>query len=457
MRLNRAWIRYTLALVASLTLAANASAVVEVPSGSGVRFEWTPAEGSVAGYAIYRYNPAGTTQVYATRLSMEPWTVIYGTAGNEYRIRVMAISESSEFGPLSDLSESVRFVAAEAPPAEEPPAEEPPAEEPPAEEPPAEEPPAEEPPTEEPPSGAPPPLANRAASEPLDFDGDGGTEVLLRHETSGELAIWYVDGATPVVVPLDVDPLATSERVVGNADYDGNGSADVAVHDKKKGTLRVHFLDTGAQVGMLAFTGAYAKVVGSGDFDGDGAADLVFHDSTNHIEVWPRLYRANSDEVVELTRLSKGTEVVGIGDMDGDSSPDLLFSWKSSLIGARIVGGNLGGAQFLHEGGDPRVAALCRLNGGAAVSALIYASGRYRAVDLRGTSTDIPAALQQIPDDEILDGGQFSGNGRCDLLFRWRGTGELASGDISQNRLETRSLGIPAPGWTPVGVRYRSP
>jgi hypothetical protein len=451
-----------------LPLATSAAAVVEVPSDTSVRFEWTAAEGSVASYFVYVVDVGGDVQPYAVRPAAEPWALLYGSSGTEYALQVVAVTENGVSGPPSETSEYVRFVTAEAPPPEEPPAEEPPAEEPPAEEPPAEEPPAEEPPTEEPPAeeppteeppteepsdGAPPPLAKRAAGDPLDFDGDGGTELLLRHETTGELVIWYVDAATPLSVPLDIDPLSASERVVGNADYDGNGHADVVVQDATSGELRVHFLDTGAQIGRLWFSGVTTRVVGSGDFDGDGAADLVLEDfATGDVEIWPNLYVEGSEEVLALGPLERGSEVIGAGDLDGDGSPDLLvrrrrgeisgYSVDAAGYATRVVG---------YARTVSQIGALCDTNRDGRMEVLALRRDHWAWIDADRDEQRLPE--DAIEDgDEVLDSGRYHGGSSCEILVRNVATGELASLDTSTGLATSQTLGAAAPGWEPVGV-----
>jgi hypothetical protein len=474
MRLAAAWLRCTCALVVSFSLAASAAAIVEVPSGTSVRFEWAPAEGSVASYFVYRIDAEGRLQYYAMRPAAEPWTLLHGTSGAEYALQVVAISENGDTGLPSETSEYVRFVTAdvpppteeppteepptEEPPTEEPPTEEPPAEEPPTEEPPTEEPPTEEPPTEEPSGGAPPPLAYRAAGQPLDFDGDGGTELLLRHETSGELVIWYVDGATPVRVPVEIGPLSASERVVGNADYDGNGHADVVVQDETSGELRIHFLDSGAPIGMLAFRSINSDVIGSEDFDGDGAADLVLEDfATGDVEVWPNLYTEGSEEVLVIDSLQSRSEVIGASDLDGDGSPDLLVRERRGKITGYSVepdGHATRVVTYARKGWQ--IGALCDMNRDGRMEVLARRRGRWAWLDADGDSQQLPRNVME-DGDEVMDAGPYHGGSSCDILLRNSAAGEFASLDTGAGWATRQALGAAPTGWVPVGVRYLRP
>jgi hypothetical protein len=463
MKFGTGWKRRMLVLIASFTLTAPAAAVVEVPFDQSVRIEWAPAAGDIAAYFVYFFNDTATTEIYTTRPASDPWTIVQGSVGTEFAIEVMAVTSEGVFGPPSDLSEVVRFVALEEPPTEEPPAEEPPAEEPPAEEPPAEEPPAEEPPVEEPPveepgAGAPPAVEKRAASKPLDFDGDGATDLLFRNESSGELAIWYVEGATPVLAPVDIAPLTNSELVVGNSDYDGNGSADIAVRDTSTGELRVHFLETGSQVGMLAFAGVSGNVAGSGDFDADGAADLVLHDpATGIVEAWPNLYTEGSEAVQYLTTLNASETIVAIGDLSANGVPELAVAEPDKIMAFAKNGETFESTSRLTRTSQPNIPGLCQMSGGEALSVIARSWLSWAAYNLVSDTRYLNFRLAYYAEEQLLRVGDFSGNGRCQVLIQETGSGTLWVGTNSTYNLYLRALGTPPAGWTLVGVGNDAP
>jgi hypothetical protein len=105
-----------------------------------------------------------------------------------------------------------------------------------------------------------------------------------------------------------------------------------------------------------------------------------------------------------------------------------------------------------------RLAGFCRRDGASAVSGIVSLSNRsYRAFDMTGRQTLLPRGLNQIPPDEVLDAGHYGGGGSCDLLRRDPASEELRSTNIFQNGVATRSFGVPAAGWSPVGVGYGRP
>jgi FG-GAP-like repeat len=70
-------------------------------------------------------------------------------------------------------------------------------------------------------SGAPP-GAMKATS---DFNGDGFSDVLFQN-TDGSVAIWLMNGATPLAEPVIGNP-GPSWHVIGTGDFNGDGQSDI--------------------------------------------------------------------------------------------------------------------------------------------------------------------------------------------------------------------------------------
>jgi FG-GAP-like repeat len=62
-----------------------------------------------------------------------------------------------------------------------------------------------------------------------DFNGDGKADILWR-DTSGNIAIWFMNGVT-ITSGAAVGNLATTWSVVGTGDFNGDGKTDIVWRD----------------------------------------------------------------------------------------------------------------------------------------------------------------------------------------------------------------------------------
>jgi hypothetical protein len=127
-----------------------------------------------------------------------------------------------------------------------------------------------------------------------DTNGDGFADLLWQHRTQGWLAVWLMAGATVVETRyLSLDRVADTDwQIAAAGDADGDGRADIIWQHQTSGALAVWFLDgarvlwtTRLSVDRLADTAW--KLRGAGDTNGDGRADLLWqHQPTGAVGVW---------------------------------------------------------------------------------------------------------------------------------------------------------------------------
>ena len=73
---------------------------------------------------------------------------------------------------------------------------------------------------------------------PADFDGDGKTDILWRHTTTGTVAIWLMNGA--IVSSIGVPGAIPSDwQIKGVGDFDGDAKADVLWQHPATGTVAI--------------------------------------------------------------------------------------------------------------------------------------------------------------------------------------------------------------------------
>jgi hypothetical protein len=221
-----------------------------------------------------------------------------------------------------------------------------------------------------------------------DFNGDGNADILWRNTTTGDVAMWEMNGTTivnPSTTGLGNVPTAWS--VVGTGDFNGDGMADILWRNTTTGDLAIWEMNgttilnpSTSGVGNAALNWT---VVGVGDFNGDGKADILWRNSTNgNLAIW----EMNGTAVTSSTtfaNLPSAWFVAGTGDFNGDRKSDILLQDNSGDV------------------------AIWEMNGTTITNA--NASG------VGNLSTVWSVAVT----------GDFDGNGKSDIL--WRDT----SGDVA--------------------------
>jgi hypothetical protein len=118
-----------------------------------------------------------------------------------------------------------------------------------------------------------------------DFNGDGIGDILWQ-DTSGNLAVWLMNGAT-VLSSAGLGNVPTVWSVVGIGDFNGDGNSDILWRDSG-GDTSIWFMN-GTQVASSAGVANIPtnwSVVGTGDFNGDSKSDIVLRDNVGDTAIW---------------------------------------------------------------------------------------------------------------------------------------------------------------------------
>jgi len=138
-----------------------------------------------------------------------------------------------------------------------------------------------------------------------DFDGDGRDDVIWRTKKGETIVVWLLDGVTSVAtlgsrgdagkIHSTLDPFF---RIKGIADFDGDGRADILLRHNKTGSVHIWLMDGVTSVATLSARGDAGEIheglspvqmliLGLGDFNADSKTDILWQNAlTGTISAW---------------------------------------------------------------------------------------------------------------------------------------------------------------------------
>jgi hypothetical protein len=212
-----------------------------------------------------------------------------------------------------------------------------------------------------------------------DFNADALSDLVWRHDVSGENVLWFMNGID-LVSGTFTNPAVLADtrwKVVGTNDFDADGRADLLWRHATSGENVVWFMNGPDLVGgtfttPTALVDVRWQMVGTGDFNLDGSPDILWrHDTAGENVLW----------YMNGTVLTGGTfttppsledvrwKMAGVGDFNRDGKPDVL--WHHQLSGQAVLwymdGSVLIGGTFTQPNGLPntdwRMVAVADYNG----------------------------------------------------------------------------------------------
>jgi len=281
-----------------------------------------------------------------------------------------------------------------------------------------------------------------------DFNADTHADILWRHRTAGNNAMWLMNGRTANKGPLN--PVAqAAQKVQGVGDFDGDGKADIFWRNTAIGTNSIWLMN--ARTPSFGPTQTVANlsfnVAGIGDFDGDGKADVLWRNATTGTNsIWLMNGRTPGTGPINATATS--WKVGGVGDFNGDGKADIL--WRNSVNGRNSIW--LMNGRTISFGATSQVANLNIVVSGIGdfdgdgksdilwrnttngVNPLWLMNGRTPSFGTTSTVANLDLTVVQVSD--------FDGDGKADILWR-----NLTTGNNSMWLMNgrTASFGVTSP------------
>ena len=178
-----------------------------------------------------------------------------------------------------------------------------------------------------------------------DFNGDGRPDFLWRHLVSGQNVVWYMNGAN-LISGTFTNPTSLTDvrwKMVGTGDFNLDGRADILWRHDNSGENVLWYMNgvnlvSGTFTSPPTLTDVRWKMAGVADFNRDGKVDILWHhNQVGQIVLW---YMDNnvllSGTFATPNGLSDiGWQVVAVGDYNFDERPDIV--WRHQVSGQNVV------------------------------------------------------------------------------------------------------------------------
>jgi hypothetical protein len=274
-----------------------------------------------------------------------------------------------------------------------------------------------------------------------DFNGDGNSDSLWRHD-SGQVYLWEMNGLQ--IEGEDSPPHAAVTNdwhVHGVGDFNGDGNSDLLW--RQDGSGQVYLWEMNGQQVQTEGAVAHAFVTddwhvqGVGDFNGDSNSDVLWReDGSGQTYIWEMNgLQVQAEGAVAHAAMPDDWHVQGVGDFNGDGNSDVL--WRQDGSGQMYIW-EMNGRQVQAEGAvahaavtnDWHVEGIGDFNGDGKSDVLWRqdGSGQLYVWEMNGRQVQAEGAVAHAPvtsDWHVESVGDFNGDGHSDVFWRQDGSGQV--------------------------------
>ena len=172
-----------------------------------------------------------------------------------------------------------------------------------------------------------------------DFNRDGNVDILWRHYSTGQNALWYMNGSTVIGTAYLTTITDTNWTMEGTGDFNGDGNVDILWRHYVSGQNVVWYMNGSTISGtatLTAVTDTNWKIGGIGDFNGDGNQDILWRNLVSGANVmWYMTGTTVSSTTYLITITDVNWRIEGAGDFNGDGNQDIL--WRHYSTGQNVL------------------------------------------------------------------------------------------------------------------------
>ena len=158
-----------------------------------------------------------------------------------------------------------------------------------------------------------------------DFNGDGKSDILLKHKATGLTGIWEnADTAKWKTVGI----VGADWEIADTADFNGDSKSDILLKNKTTGLTGMWESADTTKWKTVGIVGADWEIVNSADFNGDSKSDILLKNKTTGLTgMWEN---ADTSKWKTVGIVGADWDIAETADFNGDSKSDILLKNKTT-------------------------------------------------------------------------------------------------------------------------------
>ncbi|WP_052567165.1 InlB B-repeat-containing protein [Candidatus Magnetobacterium casense] len=277
--------------------------------------------------------------------------------------------------------------------------------------------------------------ANFSQGVKNDFDADGKSDVFLQDSSTGDTAIWLINGMSVSSKGYPAKGVSGVWRFLAKGDFDGDGKTD-ALWQHTNGDV-VAWLMNATKIAKQAYVTrklpAEWLFKGIGDFNGDDKADILWQHTNGDVSIWLMNGAGISTKDYVEKGVPPGWQIKGVGDFDGDGKNDILWQHTNGDVAVWFMAGlSVKSKSDIKKAvsSNWQIKGVGDFNGDGKTDIIWQDSSTGDVVVWLidgATVTSKGVVSAALPGNwKLKDTGDYDGDGKDDILWQDSSTGDVA-------------------------------